>query len=260
MEENLDGPSIEKIDFVKVDIGDLVDLGVKVKVEKCDEDYDQSCRSELAIENIKTEPGEFVNVKTEPGELSDDGTAEDPLEQLYTCVEPGCGKTFSNRFKLEKHQRVHTMCRIPGCFEAFASRKKLAIHERWHLKQMSHPCLVPKCGKAFKAKADLNRHMKVLHKEKRESLVELFQPQTQPPPFPLPPLDSSAEASHNKKMKVSDSESQDEVLHFKEKKLSWPGLDCGSKHSDKTQDKAVKRCAPHFQEDEAKEEYIERLN
>lgn len=230
MEESLEGASSEKVDFVNVDLGALVDLGVQVKVEKCEEDYDlQSCGSELT----------FVNVKTEPGELSDDGKAEDPLEQTHTCEEPGCMKTFSNRFTLEKHRRVHTMCRIPGCFEAFASKKKLVMHERWHLKQLSHPCPVPKCGKAFRAKADLNRHMKVLHKEKRDSVVEL---QTQP--SPSPPLNLSAEAFKSvaevsdtypyKKMKISDdSHCQEEVLHLKEKKLSWPGPDCGSQPSDR---------------------------
>jgi len=236
MEDGLQGASSEKVDFVNVDLQDLVDLGVQVKVEKCEEDHGhQPCGSELT----------FVNVKTEPGaELSDDGKAEDPLEQPHICEEPGCLKTFSNKFTLEKHRRVHTMCRIPGCFEAFASRKKLVMHERWHLKQRSHPCPVPKCGKAFRAKADLNRHMKVLHKEKRESLVELFQLQTQHPSSISPSLDLSDEAFKsegvsdtppNKKMKVSDnSHRQGEVLHHKEKKLTWPGPDCGSKSSDKS--------------------------
>ena len=297
MEESLEGASSEKVDFVNVDLGALVDLEVQVKVEKCEEDYDlPSCGGELT----------FVNVKTEPGELGEDGKVEDPLEQPHTCEEPGCMKTFPNKFTLEKHRRVHTMCRIPGCFEAFASRKKLVMHERWHLKQMSHPCPVPKCGKAFRAKADLNRHMKVLHKEKRESLVEL---QTQSPP---PSLNLSAESFKSvevsdtspKKMKIpGDSHCQGEVFHLKEKKLSWPGPDCGSKPSDKgspndglhtyrehqnhkahskgkvlekhphslagvtslvrlKEGNAVKRDSSHFQQDEATvtEEYTEKLN
>ena len=227
MEENFDGPSSEKVDFVNVDLGDLVDLGVKVKVEKSDEDCGlQACGSELV----------FINVKTEKGELSDDGKDEDPLEQPYTCDEPGCPKTFSERFKLEKHQRSHNICRIAGCSETFASRKKLLLHKRWHLKQRSHPCPVYKCGKAFRGKADLNRHMKVLHKEKLDS-GELFQLPSQPPSSPLPPLNLSAkdyklvEVSlplSNKKMKTSDDDThrQDEVLQLKR---SWPKLDCDSK-------------------------------
>ena len=268
MEENFDGPSFEKVDFVNVDLGDLVDLGVKVKVEKCDEDCGlQSCGSELV----------FVDVKAEKGEASDDGKDEDPLEQPYTCDEPGCLKTFSDRFKLEKHQRSHNICRIAGCSETFANRKKLLLHKRWHLKQRSHPCPVYKCGKAFRGKADLNRHMKVLHKEKMDS-GELFQPQTQPRFSPLPPLNLPAEDDKpmevsvppsNKKVKESDDDThcQDKVLHLKENKLSWPGPDCDRKppifgtnqmagvkmsaaYSLLAEEKALQSDASHLKEDE----------
>ena len=109
MSEIVEGPSCEKVDFVNVDLGDLVDL--EVKVEKCEQDCAlQSCGSELT----------FVNVKTEPDNLSDDDKAEDPLTQAYTCEEPGCGKTFSDRFKLGRHRRSHNMCRLGK-----GSKKKL---------------------------------------------------------------------------------------------------------------------------------------
>ena len=265
MEENFDGPSFEKVDFVNVDLGDVVDLGVKVKVEKCDEDCGlQSCGSELV----------FVDVKAEKGEASDDGKDEDPLEQPYTCDEPGCLKIFSERFKLEKHQRSHNICRIAGCSETFANRKKLLLHKRWHLKQRSHPCPVYKCGKAFRGKADLNRHMKVLHKEEMDS-GELFQQQTQPLFSPIPPLNLSAAdnkpaevsvPSSNKKMKSSDdTHCQDEVLQLKENS-SWPGLDCDNKplilgtnqmagvtmsaaYSLLVEEEAIQRDASHLQKD-----------
>ena len=235
MSEIVEGPSCEKVDFVNVDLGDLVDLEVKVKVEKCEQDCVlQSCGSELT----------FVNVKTEPDNLSDDDKAEDPLTQAYTCEEPGCGKTFSDRFKLGRHRRSHNMCRLPGCAEAFASRKKLLMHEHRHLKQRSHPCPVPKCGKAFRAKADLKRHMKVLHKEKMGSFGRLC---NQPSPPPL--LDHSTEANQSPrspdispaktKMDFDDPFCRDEVPHLKEKKLSWPGTDCGRKRSEKNNTNVV---------------------
>ena len=53
MEESLEGASEEKVDFVNVDLGDLGDLGVQVKVEQCEEDYGlQSCGSELTFVNV----------------------------------------------------------------------------------------------------------------------------------------------------------------------------------------------------------------
>ncbi|KLU90731.1 hypothetical protein MAPG_10583 [Magnaporthiopsis poae ATCC 64411] len=80
--------------------------------------------------------------------------------------EPGCGKVFDVRSRVERHLKTHRKaaeptvpvaeltCPLPGCDRVFEVPSGLTRHLQIHLRE--HPCSY--CGKGFATQSDVRKH------------------------------------------------------------------------------------------------------
>lgn len=91
------------------------------------------------------------------------GTGTVPL-RVDACRCPVCFRHFGDRWKLERHARVHTGERpfsCTRCGKAFTTKEHLVRHEMSHSGEKPYSCSV--CGKAFTRKDHVDRHFKKTH-------------------------------------------------------------------------------------------------
>ncbi|XP_072284803.1 uncharacterized protein [Pyxicephalus adspersus] len=78
----------------------------------------------------------------------------------YTCSE--CGKSYSQKTTLMKHQMIHTGISIyvcSKCDKCFTQRSNLKRHERSH--SVEKPCVCSYCGKGFTESSSLHKHQRI---------------------------------------------------------------------------------------------------
>jgi uncharacterized C2H2 Zn-finger protein len=94
---------------------------------------------------------------------------------VLKCIYKGCGQTFAVVSDLKEHSRHHwdlskseersIVCNVPGCNYATTTKKLLFKHKHVMHSPALWKCFA--CGKIYKTKSYVMRHIKSVHKKQQ---------------------------------------------------------------------------------------------
>ncbi|XP_059192775.1 zinc finger protein ZFP2-like [Centropristis striata] len=131
---------------------------------------DDRCRLGDSGSTTKAEPKQHnatrshINNVSSPN-LSEDNCNTDKEKKSFKCET--CGKDFMNKYRLQRHQKIHTggkqySCKT--CGRDCRDHYRLALHMRSHIAK--EPCVCNTCGKTFAKRSLCTKHMRIHTGEK----------------------------------------------------------------------------------------------
>ncbi|MCJ1450535.1 Strongly-conserved Zn-finger binding protein (TFIIIA) [Mycoblastus sanguinarius] len=100
--------------------------------------------------------------------------------RLFVCPHAPCTKDFLRESHLKHHVKsAHSdirdyICNWEGCGKAFITGTRLKRHHAAHEGRENFRCTVLGCGQTFRKHGTLQKHMTILHGEKKPFLCELL--------------------------------------------------------------------------------------
>ncbi|XP_053577510.1 zinc finger protein 383-like [Bombina bombina] len=178
--EQTDDLYIEKLEVVKQEIEDNISTGyVKTEVTLNAEHTDDLYIEKL--EAVKQEISDDIITGTitncsypvygQSADASFNRFQNQRTHLANLCSE--CGKCFTKKSHLNRHQKIHTQEKAFSCLECgkcFNQKSNLLGHLNIHTGQKVYSCSL--CGKDFTFKSNLNRHQKVHSGQKAFSCSE----------------------------------------------------------------------------------------
>ncbi|XP_034149001.1 zinc finger protein ZIC 3 isoform X2 [Esox lucius] len=125
-------------------------------------------------------------------------------EKPFTCPFHGCGKIFARSENLKIHKRIHTgekpfKCEFAGCERRFANSSDRKKHTHVHTSDKPYICKV--CEKAYSHPSSLRKHSKVHRSQSLEiSPTVTYGFESSTPPAPCRPTSTTYEESKKTSM------------------------------------------------------------
>lgn len=84
----------------------------------------------------------------------------------FVCTEPMCGQQFTRSDNFRRHLRGHSgdtpfACYWPNCDKKFTDKGRLSEHYRCHASVKPYVCTEPMCGKRFSRNSYLISHVRI---------------------------------------------------------------------------------------------------
>ena len=103
--------------------------------------------------------------EAEANESQDTITEQNESDQVFTCTEPGCNKTFTRQVRLAAHMHLHSgtqpyKCPVSTCTKRFSEKQNLKIHMRIHSDERPFACTANGCNKHFRTKGNMLDHLR----------------------------------------------------------------------------------------------------
>ncbi|XP_075207835.1 uncharacterized protein LOC142312732 [Anomaloglossus baeobatrachus] len=174
-DNEIDDLVIVKVEDTEGDEGYIRSEGHHMEDYSTDVSQDGDSSDKVSDLKIKENEGEY---SSSPHDYSnyEDGCpdtlkSDDAIDAFFPCIE--CGKCFSQKINLMRHQKIHKgekpfPCAI--CGKCFTHKSDVVRHQRIHTGERPFPCI--QCGKSFSQKSVLIQHQRIHNGEKPFSCSE----------------------------------------------------------------------------------------